>query len=130
MNDWSLIEQILECPLTLVICDEQLRDQQANDLLSAFIANKIRERVNDPAVADTLIPKNHGFGSRRVPMETHYYEAYNRSNVRLVDLNKTPIERITEKGIDTSTEKFAFDMMCVLEVVISFRPPVAVSLDD
>lgn len=90
---------------------EILRDQQANDLVSAFIANKIRGRVNDPEVAETLIPKNHGFGSRRVPMETHYYEAYNRSNVRLVDLNKTPIERITEKGINTSTESFDFDMI-------------------
>ena len=63
-------------------------------------------------------------------METHYYEAYNRPNVRLVDLNKTPIERITEKGIDTSTEKFAFDMMCVLELVTSCRIPMVVSLDD
>lgn len=90
---------------------EMLRDQQANDLVSAFIANKIRSRVNDPATAETLIPKNHGFGSRRVPMETFYYEAYNRENVHLVDLLKTPIERITEKGVQTEEGEYEFDML-------------------
>lgn len=90
---------------------EILRDQAANDLVSAFVARKIRERVDDPATAETLIPKNHGFGARRVPMETHYYEAYNRDNVHLVDLLKTPIERITEKGVKTSDKEYEFDMI-------------------
>lgn len=90
---------------------EMLRDQAANDLVSDFIAKKIRQRVNDPATAETLIPKNHGFGSRRVPMETFYYEAYNRENVRLVDLLKTPIQRITEKGVKTTDEEYDFDML-------------------
>lgn len=90
---------------------EILRDQKANDLVSAFIANKIRTRVHDPATAETLIPKNHGFGSRRVPMETFYYEAYNRPNVQLVDLLKTPIECITEKGVRTSEREHEFDML-------------------
>src|SRR6185312_14754539 len=60
-----------------------LTDRKANALLSAFVANKIRERVKDPATADRLIPKNHGFGTRRVPLETKYYEVYNQTNVRL-----------------------------------------------
>lgn len=56
--------------------------------------------MKDPKTAELLIPKNHGFGTRRVPLETHYYEAYNRPNVRLVDIaNDTPIERITESGV-------------------------------
>jgi len=46
-------------------------------------------------VAEKLIPKNHGFGTRRVPLETGYYEVYNQPNVDLVDINDTPIERIT-----------------------------------
>ena len=70
---------------------EILVDQKANDLVSEFVAKKIRERVNDPKTAEMLVPKNHGFGTRRVPMETNYYEAYNRPNVRLIDLNETPI---------------------------------------
>ncbi len=52
-----------------------------------------------------------GFGTRRVPMETFYYEAYNRPNVRLVDLLETPIERVTADGITTSQEELKFDML-------------------
>ena len=60
-----------------------LVDREANALVSDFIARKIRQRVKDPAVAEKLIPKNHGFGTRRVPLETRYYEVYNQPNVRL-----------------------------------------------
>src|SRR5258708_38497724 len=67
-----------------------------------FIAEKIGARVNDPLVAEKLIPSDHGFGMRRPPMETFYYEAYNRPNVHLVDLNETPLTTITETGIETS----------------------------
>ena len=70
-------------------------DEEANAEFSEFIADKIRSRVNDPVVAEKLIPKDHGFGVQRVPLETRYYEAYNRDNVHLVDLQETPIERIT-----------------------------------
>lgn len=51
-----------------------LTDQRAHDLASEFIARKIRARVNDPLLAEKLIPEDHGFGLRRVPMETNYYE--------------------------------------------------------
>jgi len=67
--------------------------------------------VKDPAVADKLIPKNHGFGTRRVPLETRYYEVYNQPNVTLVDIAETPIERITEGGIRTSAAEYAFDII-------------------
>ena len=71
------------------------------------MAKKIRERVRDPRVADKLIPKDHGFGTRSLPLETHYFEVYNQGNVQLVDINETPIERITAQGIRTSAEDFA-----------------------
>ena len=74
-------------------------DRQANDELSEFVAQKIRERVNDPVTAELLVPKDHGFGTKRVPLESGYYEVYNRPNVELVDLNSTPIERIVPGGI-------------------------------
>ncbi len=86
-------------------------DRRANAAITDFVARKIRERVKDPAVAEKLIPKNHGFGTRRVPLETRYYEVYNQPNVRLVDVNETPIERITPKGIRTSAGEFEFDMI-------------------
>jgi cation diffusion facilitator CzcD-associated flavoprotein CzcO len=88
-----------------------LTDKAANALISDFVARKIRERVKDPETAEKLIPKNHGFGTRRVPLETRYYEAYNQPNVKLVDLNETPIERITSTGIKTSDAEYAFDII-------------------
>jgi cation diffusion facilitator CzcD-associated flavoprotein CzcO len=88
-----------------------LVDEEANETISAFVARKIRERVDDPAIAEKLVPTNHGFGTRRVPMETKYYEVYNQDNVRLVDLHETPIERITPSGIETSAESLDFDMI-------------------
>jgi len=88
-----------------------LTDRKANALISDFVARKIRQRVRDPKVADKLVPKNHGFGTRRVPLETGYYEVYNQDNVELVDITETPIERITEKGIKTSTGEIEFDII-------------------
>lgn len=88
-----------------------LMKEQANAEYTQFIADKIRERVNDPATAKKLIPTDHGFGSRRVPLETRYYEAYNRDNVHLIDINETPIERITPKGIKTSEAEREFDLI-------------------
>jgi cation diffusion facilitator CzcD-associated flavoprotein CzcO len=88
-----------------------LVDRKANALISDFLARKIRERVKDPLVAEKLIPKNHGFGTRRVPLESGYYEVYNQPNVELVDINETPIERITPTGIKTSDAEYEFDMI-------------------
>ena len=88
-----------------------LIDRKANALISDFVARKIRQRVKDPAVAEKLIPKNHGFGTRRVPLETKYYEVYNQPNVKLVDIKETPIERITPDGIKTSDAEYEFDII-------------------
>lgn len=90
---------------------DTLIDQDANDLLSEFVARKIRERVNDPAIAEKLIPKNHGFGTRRVPLETKYYEVYNQENVSLIDIKESPIKRITPKGLETSQGEYELDIL-------------------
>ena len=88
-----------------------LTDPEANAAMSDFIANKIQGRVRDPKVAEKLIPKDHGFGTRRVPLETKYYESYNRGNVELIDISETPIERITPTGILTTDKEFEFDLI-------------------
>jgi cation diffusion facilitator CzcD-associated flavoprotein CzcO len=88
-----------------------LVDREANTLISDFLARKIRQRVRDPVVAEKLIPKNHGFGTRRVPLESGYYEVFNQPHVTLVDLNETPIERITPTGIKTSDAEYACDLI-------------------
>ena len=88
-----------------------LVDREANKLISDFVARKIRQRVKDPAIAEKLIPKNHGFGTRRVPLESGYFEVYNQSNVKLIDITETPIERITPTGIKTSAAEYEFDII-------------------
>jgi cation diffusion facilitator CzcD-associated flavoprotein CzcO len=88
-----------------------LIDRKANAVISDFVARKIRQRVKNPKVAEKLIPRNHGFGTRRLPLETFYYEVYNRDNVELVDITETPIERITPTGIKTSAGEYQFDII-------------------
>ena len=79
--------------------------------MSDFVADRIRERVRDPETAEKLIPRDHGFGTRRVPQETGYYEVYNQPNVRLVSMLETPVERVTPTGIRTTAEDFELDMI-------------------
>ena len=90
---------------------DMLTDRKANALVSEFMARKIRQRVHDPKVAEKLILKDHGFGTRRVPMETRYFEVYNQPNVELVNIKETPIERITPSGLKTADRDFEFDII-------------------
>jgi cation diffusion facilitator CzcD-associated flavoprotein CzcO len=90
---------------------EIFMDEVANAEFSEYIAERIRRRVKDPVIAEKLIPKDHGFGIQRVPLETRYYEAYNRDNVHLIDIAETPIECITAKGIRTSAGEHEFDVI-------------------
>ncbi|MEY9149976.1 flavin-containing monooxygenase [Bradyrhizobium elkanii] len=90
---------------------EIFMDEAANAELSEYIAGRIRQRVNDPDVAEKLIPRDHGFGVQRLPLETRYFEAYNRDNVQLVDLSETPLVRVTEKGLRTTARDYDFDII-------------------
>ena len=83
---------------------------EVNAYAGEFIRRKIKARVRNPNVARKLLP-DHPFGTKRVPLENGYYEVYNRSNVRLVDLRDTPIERITPAGIQTSSEEHGLDVI-------------------
>jgi len=84
---------------------------EANEDYAEFVRNKIRERVHDPVVAEMLVPKDHTFGSKRVPCETEYYDAYNRDNVLLVDVRKAPIECITPSGVKTADAEYDLDII-------------------
>ena len=86
-------------------------DEKANAEISNYIAERIRQRVNDPMLAERLIPKDHGFGVQRLPLETDYFETYNRANVELVDAVETPIVRVTPGGLETSDRSFEFDVI-------------------
>ncbi len=88
-----------------------MTDREANEDFAEFVRDKIRARVHDPVVAEKLVPKDHPFGSKRIPLETNYYEAYNRDNVLLVDVREAPIQRIIPKGLQTTEQEYEFDMI-------------------
>ncbi|WP_182347196.1 flavin-containing monooxygenase [Tomitella gaofuii] len=81
---------------------DQMRNEDANALARDFAERKIRAVVDDPAVADELIPTDHPIGTKRIVTDSGYFQTYNRDNVDLVNLRRTPIERITPSGIDTA----------------------------
>ncbi len=87
-----------------------LMNDEVNRRACEFLRRKIRAQVRDPEVARRLLP-DHPFGSKRVPLENGYYEAFNRDNVRLVDLRETPIVEITSAGIRTSGEEIPLDVI-------------------
>ncbi|MDO9451038.1 MAG: NAD(P)/FAD-dependent oxidoreductase [Rugosibacter sp.] len=88
---------------------DMLFNKESNDTAAEYIRAKIRERVKDPKVADILTPKDYPYGTKRPPLETNYYETYNRDNVTLVDIKNSPIERITEHGIRTASGEYELD---------------------
>ena len=86
-----------------------LSDPEANEIASEFIRNKIRETVEDPHTAELLCPKGYPYGAKRPPIDTDYYETFNRDNVRLVDISETPIESITATGLRTAVADYELD---------------------
>jgi cation diffusion facilitator CzcD-associated flavoprotein CzcO len=110
----AFYEQIWAAPgfsKWLGVFRDVLSNLEANETFAEFVRNKIRERVKDPVVAEKLVPKDHPFGTKRVPLESGYYEVYNQDNVVLVDLHETPIECITPTGIKTSAAEYEFDVI-------------------
>ena len=71
--------------------------------------SKIREVVDDPEVAEKLCPTDYPLGTKRMCVDSHYFETYNRDNVRLVDIRQDPLVGVTEAGIETESERFEFD---------------------
>ena len=88
---------------------DNLANLQANELLCEFVRNKIRATVNDPETAEAMCPKSFPIGTKRLCVDTNYYQTFNKPTVRLVDLRKTPITTITEAGVDITGESMAFD---------------------
>lgn len=76
-----------------------LVNKQSNDTASEFVRNKIRATVKDPKTAELLAPKDHPIGTKRLCLDTGYYETYNRENVALVDVRADPIKEITASGM-------------------------------
>jgi cyclohexanone monooxygenase len=86
-----------------------LTSQDANDTAAEFFRAKIRAAVRDPAVGEALSPRHYPVGTKRLCVDTDYYETFNRANVTLVDVRKAPIEAITPKGLRTREAAYALD---------------------
>ena len=97
--------------LLLANFPETFFQSAANQELSNYVADRIRGRVDDPEVAEKLIPRDHGFGMQRLPLETNYFEAYNRPNVHLCDASDAAIERITPTGVQTISGHHELDVI-------------------
>jgi cyclohexanone monooxygenase len=86
-----------------------LTNQDANDTAAEFFRAKIRSIVRDPAVADALSPRDYPVGTKRLCVDTNYYDTFNRDNVTLVDIRKAPIEAITPDGLRTRDQAYGLD---------------------
>ena len=86
-------------------------DKAANDTAAAFLRRKIREIVKDPATAAKLADIDHPYAAKRPPIDTDYFETFNRDNVKLVDIRADAIERITPRGIRTRDAEYPLDII-------------------
>lgn len=93
-------------------------NRDSNEIASEFVREKIRERVNDPVIAEKFCP-DYPIGTRRLILEIDYYECFNRDNVTLVDMREDPIKEITETGIRTRDKHYELDLILF---ALGFRP--------
>ena len=89
--------------------NDLLTNKAANDTASEFVRQKIRSMVKDQEVAELLAPHTHPMGTKRLILDTNYYETYNRDNVTLVDVKSAPIEEITKTGLRTAQAGYELD---------------------
>ncbi len=90
---------------------DQMVSKAANDTAREYVEAKIREMVEDPEIADQLIPTDHPIGTKRIVTDTGYFQTYNRDNVTLVNLRRTPITEITESGVRTADASYDLDIL-------------------
>jgi cation diffusion facilitator CzcD-associated flavoprotein CzcO len=90
---------------------DQMTDMAANEEARKFYEEKVRAVIDDPDVADMLIPTDHPIGTKRICTDTNYFQTFNRPNVKLVSVRKTPIESIDTTGINTTDAHYDLDMI-------------------
>ncbi len=78
---------------------EMFFDEAISEEISEFVREKMRARLKDDRLCELLIPTDYGFGTHRVPLETHYLETYLRANVEAISVKNNPIECITPRGV-------------------------------
>lgn len=92
--------------------DDLVANPEANRVVGEFVVRKTLERVKDPQVAEMLRPKGYPFFAKRPPLDHGYFEAFNRDNVKLVDIGENePLAEITATGIRTTRQLYEFDII-------------------
>ncbi|MFC0865074.1 flavin-containing monooxygenase [Sphaerimonospora cavernae] len=90
---------------------ETMVNPEANEIVAEFVRNKIRQTVKDQAVAELLCPKTYPFGTKRLCLDSGYYETFNRENVTLVDVRSDPITEVTPTGLKTTATAYDLDII-------------------
>lgn len=88
---------------------DQMIDAAANEEARKFWEEKIRALIDDPAVAELLIPNDHPIGTKRICTDSNYFRTFNRPNVTLVSIRRTPIKSIDATGINTTDAHYDLD---------------------
>jgi cyclohexanone monooxygenase len=86
-----------------------LVDEQANATIAEFVRKKIRETVHDSETAELLLPRDYPLGGKRLAQDDSYFETFNRDNVTLIDVRRSPIEEITPTGLRTNAAEYELD---------------------
>ncbi len=89
--------------------NDLLVNREANETACEFVRQKIRRTVKDPETAELLCPNDHPIGTKRLILDTNYYETYNRDNVTLVDVRSAPIREILPDGLRTDEASYELD---------------------
>jgi cyclohexanone monooxygenase len=90
---------------------DQLTDMAANDEARKFYEEKVRAVIDDPRLADLLIPRDHPIGTKRICTDTNYFQTFNQPHVKLISVRETPIESIDATGINTSAAHHDVDVI-------------------
>ncbi len=89
--------------------NDLISSAEANETCAEFVRNKIRATVKDPVAAELLAAKDYPIGTKRICVDTRYFETYNRANVTLINIRDKPIERLTQHGLHHAGVDYAFD---------------------
>ena len=93
----------------MVTYNNILLDKASNAAVSDFVRDKIASAVDDPKIAKLLQPYNHPIGTKRICVDTDYYQTFNRENVELVDIRASQIDEVTANSIKVNGRAYEVD---------------------
>ncbi len=86
-------------------------DLEANSAANAAYREGVRKMIDNPDVAEKLLPKTYGLGCKRQVLDRDYYATFNRTDVTLIDLQHDPLISITPTGVQTEAGLTELDVL-------------------